>query len=142
MKTNSDGKITIEMVNKYREENNLSVYETIDEILNNNLEYPIKPKKPYLNNSHTALEASEYAHNLANHEDSIIDYNNKKSEYDKVLGERIVIVEEFIKLESGFYIVVPEKYQSKLYSFAYSEGHSSGYYDIYNKLSELVEIFK
>ena len=37
---------------------------------------------------------------------------------------------------------VPEQYRSKVYSKAWSTGHSSGHYAVYQELSELVKIFK
>ena len=47
----------------------------------------------------------------------------------------------FIKKESGLNDI-PEQYQNKVFSKAWSDGHSSGYYEVYQQLCELVEIFE
>ena len=56
-------------------------------------------------------------------------------------GEVNVLIEGFIKKESGLFDI-PEQYQNKVYYRAYSDGHSAGYYEVYQKLCELVEIFE
>lgn len=37
---------------------------------------------------------------------------------------------------------IPEKYREKVKAYAYQEGHSSGWSEIYNYVLDLVEIFK
>lgn len=37
---------------------------------------------------------------------------------------------------------VPEKYRKKLKEYAYREGHSGGWSEVYNCLLDLVDIFK
>jgi len=51
------------------------------------------------------------------------------------------IIEEFIKDVSGFNKTVPDDKKSKVYSKAWEDGHSSGYYEVYLCLLSLVELF-
>lgn len=37
---------------------------------------------------------------------------------------------------------IPSRYRDKVFDYAYREGHSSGYSEVYNYLLDLVEIFK
>ena len=37
---------------------------------------------------------------------------------------------------------VPEQYRDKLWEYAYMQGHSCGYQEVYNYMLDLVEIFK
>ena len=142
MKTNLKGDITLEIVNSYMEENNLSVSETIDSIQKNSIEYPNKPRKPYLEKKHSLEEVKEYSKKLEIYEKEIPLYEKILDEYSKKQGERNSVIENFIKKESGLLDNVPEKYQKKAYSLAYTNGHSGGYCEIYNNLVDIIEIFE
>ena len=104
-------------------------------------EYPKRPNKPNLPTKHSSIEAAQYAIDLQVWEKS-------KQEYDEVLNlwkssenEIADVIVEFIKDEAGLE-TVPKQYRDKLYSKAHEDGHSSGYYEVYLKLSSLIEIFE
>lgn len=97
-------------------------------------QYPNKPKKPIIT-IHTAKEAADYAVKL-------LEYENRYTEHCSSVDEINKIITEYIKILSGFYVYVPEQYQEKVYDNAYINGHSSGYFEIYLKLLNLVKLFK
>lgn len=72
-------------------------------------------------------------------------YEVAKEEARKIQSEEAInvyeIIVEFIKEKSGLN-TIPEKYREKVYRFAYENGHSSGYTEVYYYLQELVEIFE
>lgn len=77
----------------------------------------------------------------------LIEYEKQKEINDKEIKEiRLYndnldsIFEEYIKDMAGLN-TIPEQYKSKVYSLAYSNGHSGGYVKIYNELLNLIEIF-
>ena len=102
--------------------------------------YVDKPSKPTLGNKPTSSEALEFANKLKKYEDLIVIY---KAEYIS-RQEKITlidgIIEEFIKDVAGIKNV-PEKYRDNVYSKAYSDGHSDGFFSVYQKLCDLCDIF-
>ena len=50
------------------------------------------------------------------------------------------VIEDFIKEVANFSIV-PVEYQANIFHKAWGRGHSSGYFGIYQALSDLIEIF-
>jgi len=118
-----------------------SCYKAIEWALQQRGEYPERPKKPILSTKHTSLEAKQYSIDLQA-------WEKEKQEYD----ERVVVwkanenaitdvIVTYIKDLAGFNFV-PIKYQDKVYAKAYQDGHSDGYYEVYQKLISLVEIFR
>ena len=103
-------------------------------------EPPNRPSKPILSNKPTSDEVFAYAHKLKEYEDLIIIYDEQKNNRLEKIDEINDIVEEFIKDVAGIKNV-PEKYREKVYSKAYSDGHSGGFYEVYQNLCELVDIF-
>jgi len=49
-------------------------------------------------------------------------------------------MESYIKDIAGLN-TIPKQYQEKVWSKAYSDGHSNGYVEVYNCLNNLLEIF-
>lgn len=103
-------------------------------------DYPKRNPKPMLPTKHGAAEVLKYADQLKEWEDSKEIYDNKIKIRKERESNIISIVESFIKDESGL-DKIPKQYQDKVYYRAYSDGHSNGYYEVYLKLVELVEIF-
>lgn len=62
----------------------------------------------------------------------------KETEYNNKISDAI---SKYIQDESGLNSI-PEQYRSKVYAYAWDQGHSSGYYEVYNYLISLVDIFK
>lgn len=99
-----------------------------------------RPTKPILSNKPKSAEALDYAYKLKEYEDLIIIYEEQKKNRQEKIDEIDNIIEEFIKDVAGLKNV-PEKYRDKVYSKAYSDGHSGGFFSVYQKLCELVDIF-
>lgn len=117
------------------------IFAKFDNWFDENYPYQSKYPKPRLNSSQPSVEElDEYRekHDL---------YNKLNDEYEKTMKIRKEvsntidsIKEEMIREESGLNNI-PEKYREKVYSLAWSNGHSDGYISVYNHLCELVEIF-
>ena len=60
-------------------------------------------------------------------------YNNVKHDINN-------IIEEYIREESGLNNI-PIQYRDKIYNKAWQDGHSDGFYSVYQHLTELVNIF-
>jgi len=117
-----------------------SVHEAIEYAYTQNPKYPTKPIKPRLEQKHASGDAIIYANSLNKYE---IDYEKYKLELEKYNKETAKIntaIEEYIKDASGLN-TIPEQYRDKIYSYAYGQGHSSGYIEVYNELCNLVDIF-
>jgi len=70
-------------------------------------------------------------------ESLLFNINNNTTIVENDINDVII---EYIKSESGLG-KVPEQYRDKLYRIAYERGHSSGFYEVYQELCELVDIF-
>ena len=104
------------------------------------LKNPSKPLKPILNRNHNEIDLIAYndAFSLYTklHNQYVIDYKNtdiRNREVDNA-------IEEYIKEESGLFNLT-DKQQIKVWDKAWSDGHSEGYYRVYQELVELVELF-
>ncbi len=116
-------------------------YKNIEWALSLQGESPEKPKKPILSNPHTSQDAAKYTSDLALYETRMVRYKEESDAHRNHCNEISRVIEEYIKDEAGISIV-PEQYRDKLYRYAYSEGHSSGYYQVFNTLTQLIEIFE
>jgi uncharacterized protein YaaW (UPF0174 family) len=86
--------------------------------------------------------ALKFSQDLKQYEDDIeiYDANERiRKEYVNIIDNEIL---EFIRTEAGLYDTVPKQYQDKVWSRANEDGHSSGMYEVYLKLCNLVEIFE
>lgn len=71
-----------------------------------------------------------------------LDYNYKAYQHKVNAHNRAVnnLIEEYILEESGLN-TIPEQYRDKVGRYAYDVSHSSGHYEVYQTLCELVKIF-
>lgn len=119
----------------------LGTYELI-KTLENLRVHVSRPQKP--SNSfkdHTSVGMREFADKLAIYETEYAEYLIQEKEckiHNQNVGD---LIHDFICEESGLN-TIPEQYQNKVFSKAWSDGHSSGYYEVYQELCELVEIFQ
>ena len=134
---------------KFKNDNYFSVGEVLVMLLKfeteerANIQVPVYKSKPRFNNSSpSSKELKEAAAEVEEWEK----YERKRK---RLLTKRrdavpnmSEICEEFIKIESGLKEKVPAKYQKKVYSFAWQQGHSNGYHEVYNYLLDLVNIFE
>jgi hypothetical protein len=103
--------------------------------------YPRHISKPFLKPNADSKDAIEYAKQLEEWEAKVEQNKKDKLAYNKNKYAIEAVIESFIKEEAGISIV-PIQYREKLWSKAWSDGHSSGYYDVYAQLCSLVDIFK
>jgi len=104
--------------------------------------YPDRPTKPRLLPSHNSIDAKRFAENLAQWE---IDNESYKAAMDAYRDEahRInLIIEAYIKEESGFNTYIPDDKKAKVWSKAWQDGHSNGYSEVYGCLCGLVDLFQ
>lgn len=121
--------------------NVMEVYEVIESIQESNLfERPEKLVKPRLVLNPTSQQAKEFSIALEKYENSIVEYDKLVSLYREENKRLNDLIFEFISEESGLN-TIPEKSRSKVFSKAYEDGHSSGYYSVYQELVELVDLF-
>lgn len=120
----------------------MSVYDAEKEIREylSNL-YTSQPKKPTLkNNTPTAEELSTYIEQSKKYDLVLEEFKTKKDLYESEGLRLYSLLEEKIKDYSGLNDI-PEQYRDKVYRYAYSQGHSSGYVEVYQYLCDLVDIF-
>jgi len=108
----------------------------------NKIVLPSIDVKPRLRLDSSAKEARTYANELEAWEKGKRKFDRMKKTRNSVCPLAPSLIEGLIKIESGFFEHVPEKYQQKVYSLAYEHGHSSGMYEVYNYLCEMVDIFE
>lgn len=105
--------------------------------------YPIKPTKPLsvMFPKMTSAELHEKANELANWEKAMEEYADQAAQCTLHNMKVDELINEYISIESGLRNI-PEQYQNKVFSKAWADGHSNGYYEVYGHLCELVDIFK
>ena len=118
-----------------------SIYTAIEFALSQHKAYPDAPHKPSKDKIQTSAEARFYADALDAFEEKHAIYKQEIVAVQKYNNEVDEVIVNFIKDESGLF-TIPEQYQDKVYSLAYSDGHSDGFYSVYQRLRALVEIFE
>ena len=120
------------------------VYETIrsaqDTLMVPHIQRPAKPKASTLSEG-VAAGMRKHADELEAWEAEMLAYNTSMGKIRMHNMKVDALILAFIKSESGLNDI-PEQYQNKVFSKAWSDGHSSGYYEAYQQLCELVEIFE
>ena len=101
---------------------------------------PKPPTKPILKFNHTSIDVGVYQKNIEHYEKAFDDYKIEKEKYYKNRSKIEDVIVEFIKEETGLN-TIPKQYRDKVYSKAYEDVHSRGYYGLYLKLNSLLEIF-
>lgn len=119
---------------------NGNVYQSIRDADTLRAIYPDRPKKPFLTKGAGSVAAQKYAEELAAYEsenETCKQARDAAQEHNRKVNE---LIETLIREESGLNLI-PEQYRDKVYAYAWQTGHSSGYSEVYNHLSELVDIF-
>jgi hypothetical protein len=105
--------------------------------------YVTKPKKPLLvTTTPTAELVEEYKVALQNYETAFKEYQIKMIFMGDEQKRLFTLLRNLIKEESGLNTIVPAKYRDKVFSYAYEQGHSSGYLEVYHYLCNLADIFE
>jgi len=130
-------KTTEELINEFR-----SLNDALDWRKEQLPEYPSAPKKPSQpNRTATSEEFMQYATDLKTYEEAMIGYREELNKYRELECDADEVVQKFMWNFSGLDSIVPEQYRSKVWSLAYSNGHSGGYHDVMGQLDDLVNIF-
>ena len=100
--------------------------------------YPETPVKPRLPQKGDSADYAEYAKELAVYEEQMIHYRQERGEAKRVLYG----LEEELRL----FLIELSGWQShpkadNAWSYAWQEGHSSGYYEVYQILCDLHDYF-
>jgi len=103
-------------------------------------EYPSSPSKPHMAKGHSSAEAEIYVSDLKKYEKAKDGCTKEQTVWRQRQSNIDLIIVEYMKDESGFNDI-PEQYRSNVYSKAWQDGHSSGFYEVYQCLRGLVEIF-
>jgi hypothetical protein len=133
---------TIQDVVSYMNENHFSLSDMIEIIRNsNNVNLPEYPHKPHLDSKHSSYDVLKYAEDLKQYEIDIKKYNAEHIKYRNENYRLNNLIKELVCIEASL-DTVPEKYREKVYSYAYEHSHSTGYYEVYLTLCNLVDIFE
>lgn len=119
----------------------IDVFDVIQYCKGLEVPYPMRPAKPTLPTNHSIEQVVEYSKKLEKYEISNAEYMEvraKVNTHNRKVGH---LVEEFIFEESRLN-TIPVQYRSKVARYAYDQSHSSSYYEIYQTLCSLVNIFK
>ena len=120
----------------------LSIYEAESKIREYLRElYVSKPKEPSLKSlKPTEEDMTLFLSEKERYKIDLEEYKIKNTFYGDESMKLYSLLEEKIKDDSGLNYI-PEQYRDKVYSYAYQQGHGSGYGEVYNYLLGLVEIF-
>ena len=118
------------------------MYQQIQDLLDKIGPYPEKPRKPVLLTGANSEAIRVYADAFAEFEKKFAEFETDRAIYYQRKGEIEHMVGDLIKSESGLDSIVPVLYRDKIWSIAWDAGHSDGYYEVYQWLCKLVEIFE
>lgn len=103
--------------------------------------YPTQPSKPFLATKHNSDQLAEYVQQFKLWETEMEKYKISKEEYNNKKQAIDQEIENGLKTNTGFYQVVPEQYQNKVWAKAWRDGHSEGWNNVEYHLNNLIEIF-
>ena len=118
----------------------MEVYEAINHLESLQV-YVSRPHRPYTTShkpSHSEL--LDLAERTKVYDKDMIKYqeDNGKANIHNMRVD--ALIHSLICEKSGLYSI-PHQYQNKVFSYAWSKWHSSGHYEVYQELVNLVEIF-
>ena len=129
-------KVTLEKLREFED-----IYIAIKWAEKQNNKYPHRRSKPTLPAKVDSKVAKQYAIDLEIWEKEKEVYSTEITNWKKKQTEINSVITEYIKDHAGLEIV-PEKYRNKLYDYAFQKGHSGGFYEVYQVLSDLIDIFE
>lgn len=102
---------------------------------------PEIPRSPTLKNNHTYEEAFDYAEKLKEYIEVLKPkFQKEYGEWSRKKSEIESNITDFIKDVAGLN-QIPKESQEKVWSRAWEDGHSDGYYEVYLRLCELTSLF-
>jgi hypothetical protein len=102
-------------------------------------EYPSKPNKPRLQDTHTVEEVLAYVDNLRLYEQAMEVWTVARDAYYARSHE---IAEQFRKDLEEEHSMTGHPKADKLYAKAWEDGHSAGFAEVENVYSDLIELVK
>lgn len=105
-----------------------------------NFSYPEKPSKPRLEQKHNSKDIEIYQKAYEQYEIDLVEYGKQKTLYIERNCDINNTIESYIKEISGFNRL-SETTKKKVWYKAWEDGHSSGYYQVYYELCDLVDLF-
>jgi hypothetical protein len=103
----------------------------------NNMVYPVKPKKPILCNNHTYQDVKDYALQLEDYEKAFKEYEKRWDEYRKHTYD---LENQFRHDALDDVGLLGHKKEGKAYSLAWNRGHSYGLESVYQELCEIADL--
>lgn len=88
----------------------------------------------------TSEQAFEYAEQVKIYENQKNDWKIYMQNHKILVNQMNSELELYIREVAGLNLI-PEQYRQNVWSRAWCDGHSSGYYEVYIKLCDLVNIF-
>lgn len=128
-----------DLIEKYYIENG-SVCAAIGLMLTE-MTYPKAPIEPKIGKTPSIEEVEVYLEKKKEYDNLMSSYPTIEKSAQENNSKIIEAIEDFIRKESGL-TEIPKQYQDKVYSYAYQQGHSYGYCEVFNILLNLVEIFE
>lgn len=114
-------------------------FRELEEKLRDHTGYPERPRlKAKLSAKPTAAEARAYADAVEEHEKAEATYNIEVRAYN---DKQSLVQEAWSKKLRDEHSEVPEAVYWVLYGKAYDDGHSSGYSEVRNTLSDYVDFY-
>lgn len=128
------------MTKEYLE--HFSVYEAEKRIKTHlNDLYVHRPREPRLKSTTpTEEELSKFLAEKEEYQKLLKEYNVNNDFYKSESSRLYAILEDKVREDSGLNDI-PEQYRDKVFRYAWSERHFSGYYEVYNRLCDLTDIF-
>jgi hypothetical protein len=103
----------------------------------NKMEYPKQPRKPVMPTTKSSADVRKYADELEVYETAMVEYKEARTAY---YAESARLEAEFRKDLEAEHDMTDHPKRDKLYSMAYSYGHSSGLGEVATHYAEFVEL--
>jgi hypothetical protein len=129
---------SIEDFNKFAETH--AIYETIEWAKTQKGNCPKAPIKPKTQNITSSRQAHELAIAFANWENEMAVYNKENQNWLDNKYKIESVLEDCIKEHAGLNDI-PESSRDKVWNYAWAQGHSDGYYQVYLYLCQVVDLF-
>ena len=129
---------SIEDFNKFAETH--AIYETIEWAKTQKGNCPKAPIKPKTQNITSSAQAQELAIAFANWENEMAAYNKENQNWLDNKYKIESVLEDYIKEQAGLNDI-PESSRDKVWDYAWAQGHSDGYYQVYLYLCQVVDLF-
>lgn len=103
--------------------------------------YPTRPKKPR-EPDYTVTDAQRFAFEMETYEKDLTEYENQKKFYAEMQDELDIYLKQRVWNEAGLASInLSQERKEKIWDYAWEQGHSYGYYEVYSYLNDLVDLF-